>query len=236
MFNEIWFIANAIFVIFSIVVAFRLGFAAMVAIVSLFSVIANIFVVEQVSMFGLDVTAAEAYIVGIYYGIVLIQKYFGEKEAKQTILAQLLALLAAMVATRFQIRYSANSFDSTAPFFRAIFSSTPRIMIASIITLYLVPTIMVKVEKILTKFAHGRFLTIGGRLNLSIPVLISQFLDPLFFAIIGLYGIVASVWQIILFSFIIRVISLITISPFTQIIKSMIPAESIPQKQPSEEE
>ena len=47
------------------------------------ALIANLFVLKQIHLFGMEVTASDGYAIGSLLGLNVLQEFYGKKEAKQ---------------------------------------------------------------------------------------------------------------------------------------------------------
>ena len=86
MINELVLLFQIIVISVTAVVALRLGREALVAFTILQMILANLFVMKQTMLFGLNATSADAFAVGSLLGFNLIQEFFDRELAKKTII------------------------------------------------------------------------------------------------------------------------------------------------------
>jgi hypothetical protein len=210
--NEIIFLLHVLLILGVSLGALRMGKEALVALSALFCVIANVFILKQTNLFGLDVTCCDAYSVGSVLCLNLIQKYFGKSSAKQAMHIAFISLVCFSLFAMIQLWYAPCNADSSSSHFVAILKSSPRITAASLVTFYIVQRFDI--------FLFGWL----GKLTLSL--LISQLLDTLIFSILGLYGLVESVFDIFIMSFAIKCIAILIMGPLTAFSKFFLKKEN----------
>lgn len=93
--NSIWFFLQVFFVICSVMSANILGSEAIVACLSVFTVLANILVLKLTVVFGLEVTCADCYAVGSVVCVNLLREFYGKDAAKKGIITGILITIFA---------------------------------------------------------------------------------------------------------------------------------------------
>ncbi len=196
--NELIFILHIFSALFFLGVAVRLGKMALGVYIALSGVLANLFVVKQIELFGFHVTASDVFAVGGILGLNLLQEIYGSEEAKKAVRASLAALILFACMSQVHLLYSPSTFDSTHGSFVSILSSAPRIVAASIGVYYLVQ----RLDVLFFKFMRTGLKHFGIRVLFSL--LISQALDTVLFSFFGLYGIVESLADIMILSYAVK--------------------------------
>lgn len=214
--NELVFLSHIFVVITFVLLSLRLGKSALIALIALQGVLANLFVVKQMSLFGFSVTCSDVFAIGCILSLNLLQEYFGKESAQQATRISLLTLLFFAFASQIHLLYAPTLLDTTQNAFSTIFSSSPRIIFASIFTFYLV-------QKFDVRFFG--FLKGPLPLRIAISLLISQLLDTVLFSFIGLQGLVESIFDVILVSFLIKCIIIAVSSPFVAFSKRFVKDE-----------
>lgn len=212
--NELLFFSHILLVVAFALIALRLGKTALIAFIALQGILANLFVVKQMSLFGFSVTCSDVFAIGGILSLNLLQEYFGKDSAKMAVRISLASLLFFAVMSQFNLFYAPTPFDSTHNAFLTIFSSTPRIVVASIATFYIVQQWDIR----FFSFLKGRF-----PLRVAISLVFSQFIDTVLFSFLGLYGLVESIFDIILISFLVKCVIIATSSPFVMFSKKVVP-------------
>lgn len=211
--NEFFFFSHILFVLGFVLVALRLGKSALIANISLQGILANLFVVKQISLFGFSVTCSDVFAIGCILSLNLLQEYFGKVAARLASHVSLFSLLFFTCMSQIHLFYIPTAFDTSHSAFQTIFSSTPRIVLASIATFYLVQQWDIR----FFSFLKGAF-----PLRVAISLVFSQLIDTVFFSFLGLYGLIESVFDVILLSFLIKCLIIAVSSPFVVFSKKVI--------------
>jgi hypothetical protein len=214
--NEIVFFAHILFVIGSSVFVLRnFGSLGLTVFIAIQSILANLFVIKQMALFGFDVTCSDVFAIGSLLSLNLIQEFFGEELARKAIWISFGSMVFFALMTQIHLLYVPSVSDVTNEAFSQILSSTPRIMFASIGVFFIVQQVDVRLFSFFQKWFKGGALP----LRLALSLLISQTIDTVLFSFFGLYGIVASLSDIILVSLLIKVIAIGASTPFIALIR-----------------
>lgn len=211
--NELLFLTHILLVVGFVLISLRLGKGALIALIAIQGILANVFVVKQMSLFGFAVTCSDVFAIGAILSLNLLQEYFGKESARQAITVSFLSLLFFACMAQVHLLYAPTSFDATQSAFQTIFSSTPRIVFASIAVFYLVQQIDLRLFSLL----KGKF-----PLRVAISLLASQLLDTVLFSFLGLYGLVEALFDVILVSFLIKCLIIAASAPFVVFSKKLV--------------
>lgn len=211
--NELILIFHVAAVLVFALMALRLGKSSLIALIALQGVLANLFVVKQMALFGFSVTCSDVFAIGGILSLNLLQEYFGKEAAKEAVRISFLALLFFGAMSQIHLLYVPTAFDGTQGAFQTIFSSSLRIVAGSIATFYLVQ-----------KFDVHFFGLLKGKLpvRIAISLFCSQLLDTVLFSFLGLYGIVESIFDVVLVSFLIKCLIIGASSPFAAFSKKVV--------------
>lgn len=180
------------------------------------AIIANLFVLKQINLMGLNATAADVYIVGSVLTLNLIQEYFGKQEARKAIWISFALLVFYTLVSQIQLAYIPSDSDFAHTAYEAILSFMPRITIASMLTYVAVQYFDTFFYGLLRLLLKGKYLTIRNMTS----IFVSQLLDTILFSLLGLYGIVENIAQIMVVSFTIKMIAMLLLAPIvTQIVQ-----------------
>jgi hypothetical protein len=211
--NEILFFAHVFLVAVSSLLALRYGKSGLIALIALEAVLANVFVVKQVVLFGLHVTCSDVFIVGSLLSLNLLQEFYGKEEAQKGTKVSFFAMFFFLAMSKVHLLYAPSLFDSTQNSFLTIFSSTPRLIVASMVVFFIAQFVDVRLFGFLKKrWSHW---SLGVRMGISLVV--SQTLDTVLFSFLGLYGAVASVENIIVMSLLIKAVAIACSVPFVSL-------------------
>lgn len=216
--NHIIFIAHTIIISGSTLFFGWLGSAALTSYISLLFVLTNIFVIKQIELCDYAVTSADAYIIGVSFGINLLQEIWGKKTAQKAIFISFACSLFYLIMGHFQIWYIPAPYDVSNLHFIYLMNHSLRIMIASFISYIIVQyfdTILYGYCK--TKM-DGKYFIIRN----YISMLSSQLFDTILFSFIGLYGMVHNIGHIIFVSYFIKVAAIFLTTPFIYYAKKIV--------------
>jgi uncharacterized integral membrane protein (TIGR00697 family) len=211
--NEILFFTQFVAVLAALYSAVRTGRAGLVALIALSGVLANLFVVKEMVLFGLHVTCSDMFAVGGILGLNVLQELYGREAAREGIRTSLFLLIFFAVFSQIHLLFLPSGGDQTHEAFTQILSSTPRIVVASILSYYLVQRMDLVCFSVLKKW----FSSFSIRVFLSL--LFSQAIDTILFSFLGLYGLVESIFDIILVSFAVKFALIACSSPLSFLLK-----------------
>lgn len=214
--NELLFFTQTFLIVGFALGALRLGPAALTAWVAIQALIANLFVLKQITLFGFDVTASDAFAIGSLLGLNLLQEYHSQKEATRATWVCFFFMLFFTLVSQLHMLYIPSTYDTTQYAFEEILSLSPRLLIASMAVFFIVQQIDVR----LFAFLKRSMPKASFALRSGITLVISQFLDTSLFSFAGLYGIVASVVDIIILSFLIKLIVIFCFTGLVRVAKT----------------
>ena len=217
--NEIVFFVQIFCVALGNLVMLRLGCVALTAYISLLGVLSNLLVCKEVILFGFTVTASDSLAVGLILGLNLMQEWFGKFAVQKAILVNFIVSLFYLMLTQIHLWHIAAPSDLAHTHYDAIFSFMPRLVIASL-TSYLVVQVADSIfYRWMAVATSGRWFT--GRNVISLCS--SELVDTVMFSVLGLYGMVSSLQDVIVFSYIVKLISIACFIPLIAFIKRMVP-------------
>ncbi len=216
--NELTFFIHIAALVSFILLALRIGKEALIAALAIQVILGNLFVTKQMTLFGLDITCSEVYTVGAIFTLNLMQTYFGKKTATKGLGIVFLLLFFVIIMSQFQLRYLPSKYDSMHPAFAAILEYAPRIMITS----FFCALSMQKLDMELFGFLKKRLTKLPFFIPFVCASLVTQLLDTILFSYIALYGIVHSMKDIIVMSYLVKVTIIFCMAPFTLIVKRLI--------------
>jgi uncharacterized integral membrane protein (TIGR00697 family) len=210
MTNELIFAAQATLIALSTLIALRLGKEALIAFICVQCILANLFVIKQTTLCGLTATCADAFSIGAVLGLNLLQEYWGKETAKKTIALSFFILIFYALVSYEHLAFVPHAEDSSHEAFCSVLSFAPRIIAASFVVYAFVQYLDTIIYGFLKHALKGRYLA----LRIGIATMLSQLLDTVLFTFIGLYGIIANPWDIIVVSYLIKLAALGIALPF----------------------
>lgn len=216
--NELLFFLQIMTVAGFVLGALALGREALVAVISLLFVLANIFVVKQMTLFGFNVTSADVYIVGAVLGFNLLQEYFGKAITKKTIWISFFISFFSALMAQIHLWYFPNIYDLTQVAFVTVLGCLPRIVFASLVAHVLAQYVQAFMYSLLKKKFKERYFLVR---NFG-SIIVGQVFDTFLFGIIGLYGIVHTLTDVFIVSLCIKIITILLVVPWVLFSKKIV--------------
>ena len=201
MYNELVLFAYTAVISGFALACLRLGKEALVAFVCVCCVFANLFVIKQITLFGLTATAADAFSVGAVFGLNLLQEYFGKDATQRAIWINFLLLIFYALVSQLHLAYIPTGDDFSQIHFAPILTVMPRIVVASFVTYFIVQQVDSHLFGRLKQKIGNRSFVVRN----SISVLACQLLDTVLFTFFGLYGLMDNILSIMVVSYVIKV-------------------------------
>ncbi|CAN5120595.1 queuosine precursor transporter [soil metagenome] len=207
--NEIIFCIHLLCIGVATLALLRFGLPGLVSFLCMQAIIANLFVLKQINLLGLNATSADVYIVGSVLTLNLIQEFYGKLEARKAIWISFALLVFYTIVSQIQIAYTPSHSDFAHDAYQLLLSFMPRITIASMVVYLIVQYFDTFFYGLLRRFTGGGHLTARN----MISIFVSQLLDTVLFSILGLYGIVENIAQIMIVSFTIKMVAMLALTP-----------------------
>ncbi len=211
--NEYIFIFQLFLILFSLLGSVYLGKEALFIWLVLQELLANIFVIKQIELFGFTVTGSDAFAVGSIFTLNLLQEFYGKKEAQRAIRISFCAMLFYTLLAQVHLQWQASPFDQSHLAYTIILGPSPRILLASITVFFLIQQVDMFFFHWLKRLFKGKSLS----LRTACSLVLSQFFDTVLFSFFALFGIVESISDLITLSFLIKCIAIALFTPFAGI-------------------
>lgn len=221
--NEALFLIHVVIVMGFGLAALKIGKSALTAWIALQAVLANLFVIKQICFFHFHVTCSDVFAIGSIFGINLLREYFGKEAAKRALWSCFFAMVFFVTMAQIHLYYEPSPYDSAHPSFETILSSSPRLLFASIAVFFIVQQIDLR----LFSFLKDRFSIIPLSIRNGFSVATTQFLDTFLFSILGLWGLVESLSDVILISFLIKLVIIALMSPLIHFSRRFAPLKGL---------
>lgn len=202
----------------------RLGCAALTAYVGLLGILSNLLVCKEVVLFGFTVTASDSLAVGLILGLNLIQEWYGRRAVKIAIITNFATLISYLALTQIHLWHIPAPNDVMHEHYHAIFTLMPRLAIASITSYLIVQVADSSLYRWLKTITSGRWFAWRNFASLCT----SELLDTILFSFLGLYGSVSSIGDIIIFSYFVKLVSIVCFMPLIAFIKQLVPLQGEP--------
>lgn len=222
MSNELLFLAHALAIGMFALVSLRFGKEALVAFIATCGILANLFVVKQITLFGLTATGSDAFTIGAVLGLNLLQEYYGKESTIKAIWISFIMLVLYGLMSQIHLAYVPSPFDTMHAHFAPILGLMPRIVIASFTAYIIVAYFEAWLYRILKNRWHEKHLVLRNYISMSI----AQLLDTILFSFLGLYGVVEHVWHIIAISYAIKIATIAVATPLVGFSKYFLQKQS----------
>jgi len=215
MFNEILFMLHSIIISLFALGAFALGPYALAAFVCVQCLLANLFVIKQINLFGFNATCSDVFTIGAVLGLNLLQEYYGRDITRKTIWINFFLLVFYAIVSQIHLLYTPSAYDFSQPLFTELLIFMPRIVIASF-TVYLISQMAdYALYGFLKRTWKDKFLVIRNYTSITI----TQLFDTVLFSFLGLYGIINHIWEVITISYSIKLVAILVATPFVGLSK-----------------
>jgi uncharacterized integral membrane protein (TIGR00697 family) len=203
-----------------VLAAFRLGKNWLIAMIAVNAILMNIFVVKGMYLFGLAATGGNVLYASIFLATDLLDEYYGKKIATKAVMIGFFGSVFFLVTSQLILKFIPADYDIAQDAFKTIFTLTPRIVIGSMIAYLISQNLDV------WTFAKIKQLTKGKHLWLrnNASTWTSQLVDSIIFTTIAFAGIYP-LFELILFTYIIKVIIAALDTPFIYLSKILKPKE-----------
>jgi queuosine precursor transporter len=222
--NELLFFGYILTVSSATLGALWLGKEALIGLICVEVVLVNLFVSKEITLFGLTATASDALAVGIALGLNVLQEYYQKITVQKTILISFACTLFYVIISLFQIAYKPAPDDANSVHFEALLSPMPRVVIASLVVYLIVQYIDCHLYGKLCSLFENRFFIFRNYSSIAF----TQLIDTILFSFLGLYKLnegfdsLGVIFQVILVSYVIKVLALFIAAPFLGFTKKLI--------------
>ena len=118
--NELIFLFHLLCIGITTLIMLKIGIEALCAFLCVQAILANLFVIKQISLFGLNATASDVYIVGSVLTLNLIQEYYGKEKARMAIWISFGLLVFYTIVSQIHIGYIPSQTDFAQEWYTAI--------------------------------------------------------------------------------------------------------------------
>ncbi len=222
--NELIFFTYCFALIIANVIALKISKEALIALISVEAILINLFVLKEITLFGLIATASDALAVGITLGLNFLQEYYGRDAAQRAVTISMCCSVFYILISQLHLAYSSAIIDTSSVHFDALLRTSPRIVLASIFVYYLVQNLDCYLYAYLSKKLERKHFLLRNYLSVSI----TQLLDTILFSFLGLWKLnsafdsILVIGQIIVISYIIKLIAIFLSASYLAIAKKFI--------------
>jgi hypothetical protein len=201
---------------------FRKGYATLLAWICLQGVLANLFVLKEISLFGFHITCSDALAVGMIFCLNLTREYMGKEKAQKALWTSFASMACFVLLAEVHLFYQPSPHDTHHPLYAALLAPAPRLLAASLLAFLISQKLDLSLFQLVKKrWSHRSF----GARNFAVSLL-SQLVDTCLFSMLGLYGMVSHISHIILISFLFKILLVVLMTPLAIISQKMAPKVS----------
>lgn len=209
--NEIVFLSHILWVSLCAYFVRSMPFAASVCLMVLFSVLGNLMVLKQMELFGLIVTTADVYAVGVILVLNFIREKHDDVHVHTAMRYAFISLAILSLAAFTQLQYISVEGDLFETSYIQIMQQMPGLVMKSACVYWVVQFVDNKLFAWMKQLCADRYLL--ARVLLSL--VFSQVLDTVLFSMWALGEIAFSIWDIIIFSTAVKVVCSIVMMSYT---------------------
>ncbi len=223
--NELIFFLMIVVVLSTALLMFRLGKIWLYAFIAVCIVLANIFVTKQFRLFGLSATGGNITYGAIFLVTDLLCEHYGKEAGRRAVIIGFFAALFYLVTSQLILLMQPAEYDTVHDGMQSIFSFAPRIVLASMIAYLISQFHDIWAYNAIRKLTRNRLLWL--RNNASTWT--SQLIDSVTFSLIAFVGVfpLKIVGQIILSTYLLKIIVAAIDTPFLYLSYRFLPAELI---------
>ena len=207
--TEVLFFGHIILIALMAIIALRISNYALVALITILGFLANFFALKQIMLFSWHASASDVVALGIPLSFNLLQEKFGQHEAQKALYASFFGVIVAVILSTLHCLYPAASCPSIQLHYEALLTPMPRIVIASLFTFYVVQYLDITIFAYLRTREYLPFV-----IRNYVTLLLGQALDTVLFTFLALYGIVPHITELMLVSYVVKIIAIHCITPF----------------------
>lgn len=210
--NESLFFCHILILLSTVYLFSKLGKSGLTSIFVLQVIFANLFILKQTTLFGLVVTTTDCYTIGSFITLNMIREIYGKEESDKTILIGLCSILFLPFMSLFLLSYQSIPGNlEMNTLYQHLLTPSFRIFFTSIVC-------MLTFQKLDTYMFSKLRKTMSLQISMFISLSATQFLDTLFFTYGALSGVLENLVHIVIFSYLIKLITISVMTPMTKIL------------------
>lgn len=203
-YNELIFLLQNVVIATCGIIATRFGKAGLTTYIVICWIVANFFVLKEVTLFGQDVITSDGFAIGLNSSLLLLTTYYGDQAARRTIGISAFSLIFFLITAQIHMLYIPNAHDIFNPHYGALLNYLPRIIATSLF----VTVTSTHVNLLLFRFFSYMLSFLPTSIVQACALMVSQVFDTTLFALLALYGTVSSISSIIIFSCCIKFVAI----------------------------
>lgn len=189
--------------------AFRFGKGALTCAVTLLALMANLFVLKQITLFAFEVTSSDAYAIGSILSLNLLREFHGKEAAKKATYICFFFMVCFVALSQIHLGFHPSPHDKAHFAYLFLLTPAPRLLFSSLIVFFAIQQLDLRLFAWISKLLPRSRFPLRSTLSLSI----SQLFDTILFSFIGLYGLVSNLSHVIIVSFLLKAAMVLALGP-----------------------
>lgn len=191
--------------------ALLLGESALVAFLFLQMVLANLLVLKLVMLFGLEVTACDAFAISALIAMNLLRQYYGPEVAFRAVATTLFLTVLTVAILAMHNSWIPAPHDVMHDRYVALLSPVLSVFLASLA----VSAVVLLLDASLFHVLSLGFVKASLWNRMVVSILLSQAVDTFLFTLLALGPWVVDFWSLFLWSYAVKVVTVLVLVPMT---------------------
>ena len=209
MYNVGCFLLQLLMLAFGLAVAYCLGEAALVCFLFMQVILANLLVLKLVMLFGLEVTACDAYAISALIAVNLLRQFYGVRAVSRAVATSLVFTFLAAGAFVIHNSWIPSGHDTMHAHYAAVLNPVVGVFVISLIVSALVLALDGGLFHAFLLF----FPEVSLLRRMFWSILISQAVDTFLFTLWALGPWVVNFWTLFFWSYLVKVVTISLLVP-----------------------
>ncbi|WP_194844417.1 queuosine precursor transporter [Candidatus Clavichlamydia salmonicola] len=169
----------------------------------------NIFVIEQISVYGLHLTLGNVMAVAYVLSINFFSEFFSPQESRDNLKISMIISCIFALLSSFQLLYTPSLHDIAHPHLKIVFLLNFRVACASCIAFLIMQILNIFLFKKLKTYFSSKYTF----LRFFICYMVAHAVDGILFSFLALYGVITPLWSIIYSVFLVKLVIALISTP-----------------------
>jgi len=210
MSNETIFFLQMIFCFTCVLIANRLGYAYLVALVSVMAVVMNLFVIKQFNLFGFEITGGNVLYANIFVATDLISEHRSRRLSHDAVMIGFFTSLFFLAISQFALWYHPNHRDFAHEPMEVLFGFVPRIVASSMVSYLIAQNLDIVLFHAIRNSTESKYLWLRN----NVATMTAQLVDTVVFSTLAFAGAGYNLFDMILFTYLVKVFVALCDTPF----------------------
>ena len=185
-------------------------------------IVSNIEATKLVTMFGVSVTLGNVIYGSTYLATDILCEVYGQREANRTVMLGFFFTVAFVIMTQLALLFAPGEGDFAHDSLKTVFSVTPRLTIASLVTYLLMQRFDIWLYSLIRRKTGGKHLWLRNNL----ATMTTQLIDSAMFTMLAFTGIYpfGTVVELIFTTYLVKFLVSLADTPFLYLARRLHPA------------